>query len=93
MAWLGSANRDESKFDRPEEFDIERNPNPHISFGRGIHMCIGSPLARLETRVALRLLIERFESVKLAIRDEAIEPIKNVNVCGFKRLPVALLSR
>ena len=59
LGWIGSANRDESAFERPTEFDIDREPNRHISFGFGQHYCLGANLARLEARVALRALLER----------------------------------
>lgn len=58
--WLGAANRDERQFDRPHVFDPDRTPNPHLGFGRGIKFCIGAPLARLEARIAVNLLLERF---------------------------------
>jgi cytochrome P450 len=56
---LGSANRDERQFPRPDQLDIRRDPNPHLSFGAGIHMCLGAGLGRLETRVVLERLLER----------------------------------
>ncbi|MCP3804075.1 cytochrome P450 [Allokutzneria sp. A3M-2-11 16] len=57
---LGAANRDPRQFDRPDEFDAGRDPNPHIAFGRGVHFCLGAPLARLEGRVAVNLMLDRF---------------------------------
>ena len=59
-AWLISANHDESQFDRPDEFVFDRTPNPHMGFGRGIHFCLGAPLARLESSVALWSLLRRY---------------------------------
>jgi cytochrome P450 len=59
LAWLGAANRDEQHFERPEEFRVERRENRHLAFGFGVHFCLGSNLARLETRVALDVLLER----------------------------------
>ena len=59
LAWLGSANRDERHFERPEEFDVGRTDNRHLAFGFGSHFCLGSNLARLESRVALDVLLER----------------------------------
>ena len=56
MAWIGLANRDGMKFSEPGKFDIERKPNPHIAFGHGIHMCLGAPLARLESKIAIETL-------------------------------------
>jgi cytochrome P450 len=59
LNWLGSANRDEAVFDRPEVFDITRAKNPHVAFGYGTHHCLGHNLARLEASVALEVLLAR----------------------------------
>jgi cytochrome P450 len=66
--WLvfGAANLDERAFVRPAEFDLERSPNRHVGFGRGIHLCIGAPLARLEIRVFLEELLARTTGFELA---------------------------
>lgn len=58
--WLGAANRDPDVFEAPDEFRPERSPNPHIAFGKGIHYCLGAPLARLEADIALGGLLDRF---------------------------------
>ena len=65
-ALLGSANRDETVFDRATEMDITRDPNPHIGFGAGIHFCIGAPLARMEMSVSLPALMARIPKLELA---------------------------
>lgn len=65
MVLLGSANRDETVFERPDEFDVARHPNKHVAFGVGIHACVGAPLARLEADVAFRTLLPRVKSVSL----------------------------
>ena len=57
---LASANRDEERFPDGESFDIHRQGPPHITFGRGIHSCLGSALARVEGRVALEEILKRF---------------------------------
>lgn len=62
---IGSANRDENRWDRPEEFDIFRERTPHISFAVGEHTCMGLHLARLETRVAVESLLTRIDNITL----------------------------
>jgi cytochrome P450 len=57
LVLLGAANRDERKFPDPDRFVVERNPQDHVSFGYGIHYCLGAPLARLEGRIALEALL------------------------------------
>jgi cytochrome P450 len=66
LFWEGSANRDERVFDDSMEFDIRRDPNPHLSFGHGIHYCLGASLARLEMRVMFEELLPAFSSYELA---------------------------
>ncbi len=57
---FGSANRDSPVFDQPDELDLGRTPNPHLSFGAGIHFCLGAQLGRLELQTSFRTLLERF---------------------------------
>jgi cytochrome P450 len=67
---IGSANRDEQRWDRAEEFDIFRKHLPHISFAAGEHTCLGLHLARLETRVALECLLDRLTNIELITDDD-----------------------
>ena len=62
---LASANRDERVFDAPDTFKLDRNPNPHLGLGFGIHVCLGAHLARLEGRVVVEQMAERYQSVEL----------------------------
>jgi cytochrome P450 len=72
-ALLGSANRDSLVFDNPEKINLERNPNNHISFGGGIHFCLGAPLARLELSTSLPALLERFPTIQMTEKPELRE--------------------
>ena len=84
---LAAANRDPEVFEEPDRLDIGRDPNPHVAFGRGIHFCLGAPLAKLEARIALPMLLERFPDLRLAGEPE---PRPTWNLRGLARLPVAL---
>jgi cytochrome P450 len=92
LCWLGSANRDEKVFDRPQEFDIARSPNPHIAFGFGPHYCLGSNLARLEAQVALGELLSRTRAFERA--GESLLPLHPSPVFrGVTSLPLRLDPR
>ncbi len=85
-----AANRDPEVFDDPDRFDITRSPNPHISFGGGIHFCLGTHLARLEANIGLRALITYFPDIRLAVKPEKLEWLPSIMIHGVKRLPVKL---
>jgi cytochrome P450 len=84
------ANRDPRKVERPDELDITRADSAHLAFGHGIHHCLGAPLARLEGRIALGMLFERFPGIRLAEpeRDPARTPGLLMN--AIRELPVQL---
>ena len=71
---LGSANRDESRFAAAAVFDIDRSDNPHVAFGNGLHFCTGAPLARMEARIVLGLLADRFPGIELSDRPRVHVP-------------------
>ncbi|MBV2156615.1 cytochrome P450 [Kitasatospora sp. SUK 42] len=89
---LGSADRDERRFADPDALDIERKDNQHIAFGHGIHYCVGAPLARLESRIAFRSLLDRFPGLELACKPEELRwRIGGPNIMrGLDTLPVRL---
>jgi cytochrome P450 len=86
LAMVGSANRDPKQFHDADNFDITRNPNPHIAFGHGIHSCLGAALARMESRIALSELLARLKSFELA-SEEPWQPRKALHVHGPTHLP------
>ncbi|OBI49374.1 cytochrome [Mycobacterium kyorinense] len=87
--WEGSANRDASVFDRADEFDVTRKPNPHLGFGQGVHYCLGTNLARLELRVLFEELLTRFGGVQLVA---PVEWTRSNRHTGIRHLVVTLLG-
>jgi cytochrome P450 len=85
--WEGSANRDASVFDRADEFDITRKPNPHLGFGQGVHYCLGANLARLELRVLFEELLSRFHTVRVV---RPVEWTRSNRHTGIRHLVVEL---
>ncbi|MEU4134314.1 cytochrome P450 family protein [Streptomyces wuyuanensis] len=84
---LCAANRDPRRFERPDELDLERSPNPHLAFGHGIHFCPGAALARAELRIALGTLLARLPGLHLAVPDHDIQWIPAVLGRGTNHLP------
>jgi cytochrome P450 len=85
--WEGSANRDAGVFDRADEFDITRKPNPHLGFGQGVHYCLGANLARLELRVLFEELLSRFTAAWVV---EPVEWTRSNRHTGIRHLTVQL---
>ncbi|HWM05955.1 MAG TPA: cytochrome P450 [Actinophytocola sp.] len=93
-AWLNSANRDPRAFTDPDRFDYLRHgpdadTRQHFAFGHGAHFCVGAPLARLEGRVAMGILLDRYAEIRLDDTDP-FEYFANPGTNGAKRLPVVL---
>ena len=86
---VGAANRDPSQFPDPHAFDVGRRPNRHLAFGHGDHACAGMNVARMEGRIAVGRLLERFPRIALGS-----EPVRDrrVRFRGFSSLPVVLSS-
>ena len=87
---LLSANRDESVFDHPDQLDILRSPNKHLSFGKGIHFCLGAPLARLEAKKAFCTLLQEVPDLQLAIPADQLKFRKMVILHRLENLPVQI---
>lgn len=87
VAWVASANRDETRFADPDTFVPDRSDNPHLAFGFGPHFCLGAPLARLEGQIAIRAVVERMKRIRRAPGTE-LQPIPSPFVFGVKALPV-----
>jgi cytochrome P450 len=85
---LSSANRDESVFDDPDRFAIDRRPNPHLTFGLGIHYCLGAPLARLEVQAAMAGLLRKMPALRLAVAEDGLQVQPGHLVRGLPTLPV-----
>jgi cytochrome P450 len=90
LPMLSSANRDESEFPNPDEFDLNRDTRKHLAFGRGVHVCFGAPLARIEGQEILKELLTKFPEVKLAVEVSDLQWRKDVALRGLVSLPVTL---
>ncbi len=89
VAVLGAANRDPEVFEYPDRLDVGRREIKHLSFGRGIHHCLGAPLARLEGRIVLEELLQRFSSIRLL--NERPRFHDTVVLRGLRSLPIGCL--
>jgi cytochrome P450 len=90
----GSANRDESRYSHPDEWDLDREEPPHIAFGTGRHQCLGMHLARMELRIGLGALLDRLVGLRF---DDSASPGRGVRIEGYAfrsppHLPVAFDS-
>jgi cytochrome P450 PksS len=87
---MASANRDEAAFANADQLDVARTPNRHVSFGYGVHYCLGAPLARLEGRIAMLDLLRRFPQMRLAVPREKVRWRKSFGLRGMRTLPLHL---
>jgi cytochrome P450 len=91
LLWIGAANRDARQFTRPDVFDLTRDPNPHLGFGRGAHFCLGAPLARLEARVAMNIVLDRFPALRtIPGKPPVFQPSHEMT--GARTLPVSTIG-
>jgi cytochrome P450 len=87
---IGSANRDERVFDRPDVYDVERSTSQSLAFGQGTHFCLGASLARLEARIALEEIHRRLPAFEL--RFDELARVHSSNVRGFSKMPIRFPS-
>ncbi|MEV7907480.1 cytochrome P450 family protein [Streptomyces anulatus] len=87
---LGAANRDPERFPAPDRLDLDREATGHLSFGHGIHRCVGAPLAKAEAEIALRAVLVRFPDIRLAVSADRLAWRQTRLVRGLDALPVLL---
>lgn len=85
---LHEANMDDAVFSEPEHFDVQREDNPHLTFGHGPRYCIGAPLARIELQTVMATVIARVPTLRLAVPLEALRPKSHLLTGGLAELPV-----
>ena len=91
LVWLGAANRDARQYVQPDVFDLTRDPNPHLGFGRGAHFCLGAPLARLEARIAMNIVLDRFPVLRtIPGKPPVFQPSQEMT--GARTLPVSTIG-
>lgn len=91
-AFLAAANCDPAKFEEPHRFDITRHPNPHLSFGTGVHFCLGFQLARAEAAIAFERILTRFPDMSLNSDLPNIRWRKRLGIRALAQLPVKLAA-
>jgi cytochrome P450 len=89
---IAAANRDPAVFVDPDRLDLGRNPNPHMSFGKGIHFCLGSGLARLEAKIAFNEIFKRYRSIELLRPADELEWVDALVMRGVRRLPISFVK-
>ncbi|MEU4176545.1 cytochrome P450 [Streptomyces sp. NPDC026589] len=87
---LGAANRDPERFTAPDQLDLDREATGHLSFGHGIHRCVGAPLAKAEAHIALHAILTRFPDIRLAVPADQLNWRQTRLVRGLSSLPVLL---
>ncbi|MEU1479759.1 cytochrome P450 [Streptomyces sp. NPDC005760] len=87
---LGSANRDPGRFPSPDLLDLDRDATAHLSFGHGIHRCVGAPLAKAEAEIALQAVLRRFPGIRLAVPSDRLQWRHTRLLRGLAALPVVV---
>jgi cytochrome P450 len=87
---LGAANADPARFPSPEKLNLQRSPNPHVSFGSGMHFCLGAQLARVEAQVGFEKLFTRYPRLVLAVAEHELKYTGRMGMRALVALPVRL---
>lgn len=87
---LASANRDETFFENPDLFNLHRDSRKHLAFGRGVHVCLGAPLARIEGQEIIKELVQRYPNISLTKSSDDLEWRRDIALRGLIALPVRL---
>ena len=87
-AVIASANRDPGQFEQPDALELTREPNRHLTFGQGVHYCLGAPLARLEGQIAINTLLSRIPDLRLAVPSQTLRWRRGLVLRGLEALPV-----
>ena len=87
---LAAANRDPAQFPHSDLFEVAREPNNHVSFGEGIHFCLGAPLARLEGAIAIESMLEKYSRLQLANPYAKLEYRGSMALRGLSKLPLSM---
>ncbi|MBU3734235.1 MAG: cytochrome P450 [Candidatus Planktophila sp.] len=90
LPMLSSANRDENEFSNPDVFDLSRDSRKHLAFGRGVHVCLGAPLARIEGQEIIKQLLTKFPNITLNAKVDELVWRKDIALRGLESLPVLL---
>ena len=90
LPMLSSANRDENEFADPDIFNLDRDTRKHLAFGRGVHVCLGAPLARIEGQEIIKEILSRFPNMRLSKNVDELQWRKDVALRGLVSLPVTL---
>ncbi len=88
MVVLAAANRDQDQIAEPDRLELDRRPNHHLAFGHGVHYCLGAPLARVETEIALRALLSRFPRLELAVPRDEVRVQPNLSLRAYPSVPL-----
>jgi cytochrome P450 len=87
---MASGNRDPRRYDDPDVYNVLRDDVQHLTFGYGVHFCLGAPLARAEATIALSRLFDRFPRMRLAVPESDLLPLPSIMGNGHQTLPVLL---